>query len=89
MLHNDGMSDWNPIARLLVFGGAALIVAGLLAQFGPRVFPWLGRLPGDITVKSENVTVYAPIVTMIVVSIVLTVLVNVVLRIFNGGGGKP
>ncbi|EJL25726.1 DUF2905 domain-containing protein [Brevibacillus sp. BC25] len=61
----------NPIAKLLIIGGAALIVIGLLWQVGGRFLP-LGRLPGDIVVEKENVKFYFPIVTCIVISIVLS-----------------
>ncbi|MCM3141764.1 DUF2905 domain-containing protein [Brevibacillus sp. MER 51] len=61
----------NPVAKLLIIGGAALIVVGLLWQVGGRFLP-LGRLPGDIVVEKENVKFYFPIVTCIVISIVLS-----------------
>ena len=55
---------------LLVLGGIFL----LLGRFG------LDRLPGDLVFRRGNFTVYAPIGLMIVVSIVLTVLLNLFLR---------
>ncbi|GAB1529939.1 DUF2905 domain-containing protein [Brevibacillus formosus] len=61
----------NPVAKLLIIGGAALIIIGLLWQVGGRFLP-LGRLPGDIVVEKENVKFYFPIVTCIVISIVLS-----------------
>ncbi|EJL43808.1 membrane protein [Brevibacillus agri] len=61
----------NPIAKLLIIGGAVLIVIGLLWQVGGRFLP-LGRLPGDIVVEKENVKFYFPVVTCIVISIVLS-----------------
>lgn len=71
----------NPIAKLLVIGGAVLIVIGLLWQVGGRFLP-LGRLPGDIVVEKENVKFYFPVVTCIVISIVLT-LVSYLFRLFK------
>ncbi|GIP37700.1 hypothetical protein J31TS4_09800 [Paenibacillus sp. J31TS4] len=59
----------NPVAKFLVFGGAVLIVLGLLWQLGGRFLP-LGRLPGDISVEKENVRFYFPIVTCLVLSVV-------------------
>lgn len=61
----------NPVAKLLIIGGAVLIVIGLLWQWGGRFLP-LGRLPGDIVVEKENVKFYFPVVTCIVISIVLS-----------------
>ncbi|TGV13078.1 DUF2905 domain-containing protein [Mesorhizobium sp. M00.F.Ca.ET.186.01.1.1] len=71
----------NPIAKLLVIGGAVLIVIGLLWQVGGRFLP-LGRLPGDIVVEKENVKFYFPIVTCIVISVVLSLLMYL-LRLFK------
>ncbi|WNC16737.1 DUF2905 domain-containing protein [Brevibacillus brevis] len=71
----------NPIAKLLVIGGAVLIVIGLLWQVGGRFLP-LGRLPGDIVVEKENVKFYFPVVTCIVISIVLS-LATYLFRLFK------
>lgn len=71
----------NPIAKLLITGGAILIVIGLLWQIGGRFLP-LGRLPGDIVVEKENVKFYFPVVTCIVISIVLS-LATYLFRLFK------
>jgi hypothetical protein len=77
------MSDWHPIARLLIFAGAGLIVLGVVFQIITRFLPNLGRLPGDIVIQRENVTLYIPIVTMLIVSIVLSVIFTLVSRWLN------
>jgi len=51
--------------------GAVLLVVGLLLTFGPRI-PGLGRLPGDIVWRKGHTTVYFPVVTCIVISLLLT-----------------
>jgi hypothetical protein len=63
----------NPIAKWLIVGGVVLVVAGILWQLVGRFIP-LGRLPGDIVIERENVKVYFPIVTMIIISVLLSVL---------------
>jgi Protein of unknown function (DUF2905) len=63
---------------LIVLGGVA-ILAGALLLLADRI-PWLGRLPGDIVVRRGPVTFYFPLVTSIVVSIVLTILLNLFWR---------
>ena len=55
--------------RLLIAAGIILVVLGLAMQFG---LP-LGRLPGDIIIRRGNGTIYIPIVTCIVVSVLLSV----------------
>ncbi len=69
----------NPeIGRILLILGVLLVVVGGLAMLGVRL-PF-GRLPGDIAIEGERGGIYVPIVTMIIVSIVLTVLLNIFLR---------
>ena len=71
------------LAKYLVIGGIILILVGsgvyLAAKFG---LP-LGRLPGDIHIEGQNGSFYFPVVTSILVSIVLTILLNVIVRLFR------
>jgi len=67
------------LGRLLILFGVVSIIAGLVLFIAPRV-PWLGRLPGDVIVERERFTLYVPIVTSLVVSIVLTILLNLFFR---------
>jgi len=61
--------------KLLVFAGAALIVAGALLIAGSKVsFLRLGRLPGDISYKGRNVSFYFPLVSCLIVSALATLL---------------
>lgn len=69
----------NPIAKMLIYGGIALIVIGLIWQLGGR-FLNLGRLPGDIVIEKENVRFYFPIVTCIVISVVFSLIMFLVQR---------
>ena len=68
------------IARFLVIGGIVLILIGggvyLAAKFG---IP-LGRLPGDIRIEGQNGSFYFPITSSILVSVVLTIVLNVLMR---------
>ena len=59
------------IGRALVIAGVVIVVIGLGLMFADRV-PLLGRLPGDFTFGGDRWTVYAPIATSIVVSLLLT-----------------
>lgn len=60
--------------RVLVLVGAGIVVLGLLMLAGDKL--GLGKLPGDVTWRGKNTTVHFPIATSIVVSLVLTVLLN-------------
>ena len=66
------------LGRILLVIGLVLVVVGGLAALGVRL-PF-GRLPGDIAIEGERGGLYIPIVTMIVISVVLTVLLNLLIR---------
>ena len=58
--------------------GAGVLVVGALVRYFPGLFSWFGNLPGDIDIEGENSRVIIPITSMIVISIVLTLVVNLV-----------
>jgi hypothetical protein len=70
------------LGKILLILGAIIIVLGLIFTFAPHI-PFLGKLPGDITIKKDGGSFYFPIVTCIILSIVLTVIINVILRFIN------
>jgi len=63
--------------RVLVLVGAVILAFGVLLVVADRV-PFIGRLPGDITVRGDGWTVYAPLATSIVLSVLLTVVLGLV-----------
>ncbi|SMO38457.1 DUF2905 domain-containing protein [Melghirimyces algeriensis] len=63
----------NLFPKTLIFLGVTLVVVGLIWHLGGRFFN-LGRLPGDIVIKKENISFYFPIVSSIVISLVLSFL---------------
>jgi hypothetical protein len=65
--------------RFLILLGVVAIVAGTVLLFLPRI-PWLGRLPGDLLIQRERFTFYFPLATALVVSVVLTLLLNLFFR---------
>ena len=62
-----------PIGKLLIVFGLILAAVGLLLLFSDKI-PWLGRLPGDITVKRDNFNFYFPLATCILISIILSLI---------------
>lgn len=68
--------------KYLILGGVILLVVGILVYFFHNQFKWFGNLPGDIKIKSANFRFYFPVVTIIVISIAITLIVNIIRRIF-------
>jgi hypothetical protein len=69
--------------RYLVIGGVILILMGAGFYLGSKLGLPLGHLPGDIYIKGENGSFYFPLTTCLVLSIVLTVVLNIVVRLFR------
>jgi hypothetical protein len=65
------------LGKTLLVTGLALAGLGLLLWLAGRV-PLLGRLPGDITIRGENVSCFFPLATTILLSLLLTVAVNLI-----------
>ncbi|MGH2614525.1 MAG: DUF2905 domain-containing protein [Thermomicrobiales bacterium] len=76
------MSDLSGAGRFLLVSGLVLAGIGALLVLAPRIpgLDRLGRLPGDIVVERGPVTVFVPIVSAIVVSVLLTIVLNLILR---------
>ena len=68
------------VGKALIWMGATLLVIGLAVQYAPWLFSWFGRLPGDIDVSRDGSRVFIPITSMIVLSLLLTVIVNLFFR---------
>ena len=61
------------LGRWLIVVGVILVVVGAVFLLAPKL-PWLGRLPGDISFKRGNFSVYFPLGTCILISIILTLI---------------
>lgn len=74
--------DLPGIGRLLIGAGVLLAAAGVLLVLAPRIpgLRHLGRLPGDVLIERGNTTIFIPIVTSLVLSVLLTILLNVIFR---------
>ncbi len=71
----------HQIGLLVILFGLILILGGALIWTG--ALSWFGRLPGDIRIESENVRVYIPITSMIVISLALSLLLGIINRLFG------
>ncbi|TMB60399.1 MAG: DUF2905 domain-containing protein [Chloroflexi bacterium] len=67
------------VGKLLIIVGGFIVIVGLFLALGLRI-PYLGKLPGDISVDRGNVHFYFPIVTCLLLSLVLTLLLSAFFR---------
>lgn len=74
------MPEWTSLGKVLIGIGAGIVVLGLLLLAGDRIpgvsslFSWLGKLPGDVSYRRDNVNIYFPIATSLLLSILLSLL---------------
>lgn len=74
--------DVQSLGRLLLLFGAVLLIVGVILIVAGKI-PLLGRLPGDLVFRKNGVTVFIPIVTMLLISLILTILLNLFFRLFR------
>jgi hypothetical protein len=67
------------IGRWLLFAGIALALTGAALIVVGRA-PGLGHLPGDLLIRREHVTLFVPLGAMILVSVLLTLVLNIIVR---------
>jgi len=83
------MAAWGGIGRLFIIAGLALAGVGVLLTLVERwsgawaAFGWIGRLPGDLSITRERFSLYVPIATSLVLSILLSVVFYILSWIFR------
>ncbi|RMG21266.1 MAG: DUF2905 domain-containing protein [Deltaproteobacteria bacterium] len=77
------MRDGSSLGAMLLVLGAVLCLIGLLLIFAPKLPGWLFHLPGDLRWKRDGVEVYVPFTSFLILSVVLTLLLNLLLRFFG------
>ena len=68
------MNFFDGLGKTLLFFGLILIIIGVIVLLLPKI-PWLGKLPGDLFFKGEKVSIYFPITTCIIISVILSIIV--------------
>lgn len=76
------MPGIDAVGKVMAIAGTVLLALGGILMAVGR-FTSLGRLPGDIFLQRDHVSFYFPVVTMILISVILTIVLNVVLRLLN------
>jgi len=75
--------DGSTIGKWISFFGLGIVLLGILVWGGSKLGVPLGRLPGDMRVSREKFALYFPLVTSLVLSLFLTVIINLVIWLFR------
>lgn len=73
------MTGFEGIGKILIIVGVIVVVLGVVLAFGGRI-PFLGKLPGDIIIRREGFSLYFPMVSFLILSAVLTLIINLIFR---------
>jgi len=69
----------SEFGKIIIIFGIILVIVGVVLLFSSKI-PLIGKLPGDILIKRDGFTFYFPIATSIIISIILTIIINIFLR---------
>ena len=70
------------LSKILIIIGIILVIAGIIIHFAGNRINWIGHLPGDIRIEKENFRFYFPVTTMILLSILLTLILWIIRKMF-------
>jgi hypothetical protein len=73
------MLEWSNLGKMLILFGGIAILIGLVLLFVDKI-PFIGKLPGDIYIERRNFTFYFPLMTSILISIIITIILNLLSR---------
>ncbi|MBA7481620.1 hypothetical protein ES707_17094 [subsurface metagenome] len=64
---------------MLILAGVVFVITGLVLMYADKI-PLLGKLPGDINISGKGWGFHFPIVTCIIISVILTIIINIIFR---------
>jgi len=64
--------------RYIIFIGIAVVIIGIIVYLLHDKLHWVGRLPGDIRIEKENFRFYFPVATMLLISLIVTIVINLI-----------
>lgn len=68
--------------KWIILVGVFIILIGVVIYFFHDKLNWIGRLPGDIRIERENFRFYFPITTMILFSLIISLIVQLIKKLF-------
>lgn len=69
------------LGKYIIIFGVVVVTLGLLVYFFHNKLHWFGRLPGDIRIERKNFKFYFPLATMLILSLLLTLILNILRKL--------
>ena len=87
MLHLRNFSEGSEreiemTGKYIIIIGLVIVVIGVIVYFFSDKLNWIGRLPGDIRIERDNFRFYFPITTMIIISVLIAVILQIIRKFF-------
>jgi uncharacterized protein HemY len=70
------------LAKTLIISGIILVVVGVILLLSGNKLSWIGRLPGDIRIEKDNFRLYFPVTTMILFSVLVSLVIWIIRKLF-------
>jgi H+/Cl- antiporter ClcA len=70
------------IGKILIIAGIIMVIAGLILYLAGNKLSWIGHLPGDINIVRENVRIFIPVTSMILLSVLLSLIIYIIRKFF-------
>jgi len=77
------LNGLEQLGKILIISGIILVIAGLIVYFAGDKLGWLGHLPGDVRIEKENIKIYFPITTMIILSVLISLIIFIIRKLFQ------
>jgi magnesium-transporting ATPase (P-type) len=68
--------------KYILIAGVIIVAAGIIIYFFHDYFKWIGNLPGDFRIEKQSFRFYFPLATMIIISLLITIIINIFKRFF-------
>lgn len=81
--YDSNPSEWRKLVltgKLIIVIGVVLVLIGLALTYAPWLVNWFGKLPGDIRIQNEKSVVFVPLMSMLLISVILSLIINIFFR---------
>ncbi len=71
------MGFFNNPGKILIIAGFIIVILGLIINFAGNIFSWFGKLPGDIHIKKKNLSIFFPVTSLIIISLLINIIIYI------------
>lgn len=80
-IYKTSMENFSAIGKSILLIGIIIAIIGALIMLSPKI-PFIGKLPGDLYYKKKNITIYFPLATSILLSLLISLILYLIRKFF-------